>query len=441
MLKRKIYDDLLRFKKDRKEGLNKCLFLVGARQVGKTYIVREFAKKEYKSFIEINFIKDDEYKDIFSSNLDSKEIIKRITALIPNIKIIKGETLLFLDEIQACGQARTSLKFLASDFDIDVIASGSLLGLSYFDNKSEIQNPISIPVGYELSLTMYSLDFEEFLWANGYGQDQIKVLKEYYDNDILVPKQLHDTYEQLFKEFIVVGGMPEVVNDFIINKDFTRVATIQEKIINSYKDDISKYAKGVEKAKVRRCYDSIPIQLAKELKKFQYSKVEKGQTARKYSSSIQWLIDSNLVNIAYRVYEPNIPLLANSEQEYFKLYVNDTGLLLAMYGYETKKALLNDTLKGNAKGGIYENIISECLIKKGYKLYFYRPDDNNEIEFLIEKDGDVIPIEVKAKNSKSTSLNNYMNKFNPKVAYKLISTGQGKLNNIKIIPHYFILFI
>lgn len=443
MLKRKAYAELLNWKRQRREEqLKKCLLIKGARQVGKSFIVREFGEKEYESFISIDFFKQKQLKQIFDGELSSEEIFKRMTANIPGIKLIPGNTLVFLDEIQCCGNARTALKFLAEEMRYDVIASGSLLGLSYGqDDDDEVEEPASLPVGYETQLVMYSLDFEEFLWAYGYDSDVINELKEYMGSDMQIPESIHNKFEELFREYIVVGGMPEVVMDFAINKDFNRVMDIQNNIIALYQDDITKHAKGKEKQLVRMCYDAIPRQLAKELKKFQYSTVEKGQTSRKFGGSVKWLKDSCLVNACYNISEPYIPLMANEKPEQFKLYINDTGLLTCMYGFETKRAILNNTIKGNAKGGIYENIISECLIKRGYNLHYYKPDDEHELEFLIEKDGEVVPIEVKAGNTASVSLNNFVKEYSPDKAYKLIANRNG-VSGVKIIlPHYYVLFI
>lgn len=438
MLERKAYFQLKIWKE---KHLHTTLMINGARQVGKTYLVREFGKNEYKSYIEINFIKNPELKDIFSNTVDAVTIYKRMTAMIKDIKLIKHDTLIFLDEIQACGNARTSLKFLAEEGSFDIITSGSLLGLTYGEDADQnTEEPKSIPTGYEEFLTMYSLDFEEFLWAEGL-KNSIQYLKEFFDNNQKIPAEINDKYEELFREYIVVGGMPEVVDKFVTNHDFNEVASIQEKILIDYQSDISKHAKGAEKIKVRKCYDAIPKQLAKELKKYQYSTVEKGQTSKKYGGSIQWLKDSNLVNICYNVYEPYIPLLGNSDDNQFKLYINDTGLLCAMYGFETKKAILTNTIKGHAKGGIYENIIAECLIKKGYKLFYYKPDALNEIEFLIEKDGEVRPIEVKAGNTSTESLNRFIKKYNPTLSYKLINGNLGIVDSKYTLPHYMIIFI
>ena len=438
MLKRKAYQKLLEWKNAHHHN---CLMVQGARQVGKTYLVREFGKKEYKSFVEINFIKNPELKLIFNDNLDPETIYKKMTAMINGVNLIKGNTLIFLDEIQACGNARTALKFLAEDGRFDVITSGSLLGLTYGEDDDEnTEAPLSVPTGYETFLMMYSLDFEEFLWAEGY-ENSIPYLKEFFDKKEKVPSVLNDKFETLFREYMVVGGMPEVVSDYVENHDFTRVSAIQEKILENYRFDIAKHAKGAEKIKVRKCYDAIPKQLAKELTKFQYSTVEKGQTSKKYGGSVQWLKDSNLVNPCYNIHEPYLPLIANAYDEQFKLYINDTGLLCAMYGFEVKKAILENTIKGNAKGGIYENIIAEMLVKKGHKLYYYKPDDSNELEFLIEKNASVIPIEVKAGNTATKSLNRFIESYKPFIAYKLIDGNVG-VDSVRLtLPHYMVMFI
>ena len=443
MLKRKIYDKLIDWKYKRKtEGIKKCLLVKGARQVGKSFIIKEFGKKEYKSFVCIDFFCQPALKSIFDGDLTSEEILKRITANIRDFSLIAGDTLIFLDEIQRCGNARTAIKFLAEDMRFDVISSGSLMGLTYGeDDDGSVEIPESVPVGYESQITMYSLDLEEFLWAYGYDDNAISVLRSYYTSGETIPESIHNKYESLFREFMVVGGMPEVVADFAEHKDFNRVDRIQNDILAEYRDDISKHAKGREKQLVRMCYDAIPKQLAKELKKFQYSTVEKGQTRRKYGGSVQWLKDSEIVNACYNIHEPYLPLMANANEDQFKLYINDTGLLCCMYGFETKLAVLNDTIKGNARGGIYENIISECLIKSGYTLYYYKPDNEHEIEFLIEKNGEVVPVEVKAGNTATVSLNNFITDFSPLVAYKLIGGRNGIVGVKETLPHYFVMFL
>lgn len=439
MLRRKMYDTLLAWKtEDKKE----CLLIKGARQVGKTYLVRKFGKKEYESFVEINFHEQTSLKVIFDGDKSAEEIYKRLTANIPGVKLIPGKTLIFLDEIQKCADARTALKFLAEDGRYDVIASGSLLGLSYGKDADGDVGPVeSIPVGYEKTVMMYSMDFEEFLWAYGYTEEAVAYLKGFYTSKEKVPPEIHKKYESLLREFLVVGGMPEVVASFAEFKDFTKVQEIQDKILASYADDISQHAKGTEKVKVRQCYDSIPRQLAKENKKFKYSEVEHKATSRKFGDSVQWLRDANMAYMCYNTTLPMLPLKAYEKENEFKLYIADTGLLLALFGFATKQALLNGTLKGFAKGGIYENFVAETLVKNGYTLHYYKKGDSSELEFIIEKDGEVIPIEVKAGNTPTKSLDSFIEEYAPSVAIKLIGGNVGIADKKFTIPHFLTMFI
>ena len=439
MLKRKMYDKLLEWKNTKKK---ECLLLKGARQVGKTYLVRQFGKNEYDSFIEINFHMQSSLKVIFEGDRSAEEVYKRITANIPGVKLVPGKTLIFLDEIQKCSDARTALKFLAEDNRYDVIASGSLLGLSYGqDDDREVKEIESVPVGYEKQVMMYSLDFEEFLWSYGYGNDTVEYLRSFFESREKIPSEILQRFDNILREYIIVGGMPEVVSDFMEFKDFGRVQEIQDKILASYADDISQHAKGAEKVKVRKCYDSIPRQLARENKKFKYSEVESKATARKFGDSIQWLHDANMAYICCNTSMPVLPLKAYEKENEFKLYINDTGLLMALYGFSAKQALLNGKLKGPAKGGIYENFVAETLVKSGYTLHYYKPDDNSELEFVIEKDGEVVPVEVKAGNTATKSLNQFIETFEPEAAYKIIGGNTGQTDNKITIPHFLTMFI
>ena len=434
-----MYDKLLDWKNNRGQH---CLLIKGARQVGKTFLVREFGRAEYESFIEINFLEHPELKIIFDGDRSAETIFKNITYNIPNVRLVPHKTLLFLDEIQKCANARTALKFLAQDDRFDVIASGSLLGLAYGrDDDKEVEEVESIPVGYEKPMVMYPLDFEEFLWAYGYGEDTISYLKGFYDTKAKVPEEINEKYLSLIREYIVVGGMPEVVADFMENKDFARVQEIQDKVLASYADDISQHAKGAEKVKVRSCYDSIPRQLARENKKFKYSEVEKKATARKFGDSIQWLSDASMVNICLNTTTPQLPLKAYEKDNEFKVYMNDTGLLMALYGFATKQALLNNKLKGAAKGGIYENLVAQMLVQNGYSLHYYKPDDNSELEFVIEKDMEVVPVEVKAGNAATVSLDRFIEKFEPDMAYKVAGSNVGISGDKLTIPHYMAMFL
>lgn len=434
-----MYNTLLEWKKSEKK---ECLLVKGARQVGKTYLIRKFGENEYESFVEINFHEQKSLKVIFEGDKTAEEIYKRLTANVPGVRLIPGKTLIFLDEIQKCAGARTALKFLAEDGRYDVIASGSLLGLSYgSDDDNEVEPVESIPVGYEKAVMMYSLDFEEFLWAYGYTDETVAYLKSFYDSKGKIPSEIHGKYESLLREYLVVGGMPEAVASFAEFKDFTKVQEIQDKILLSYADDISQHAKGAEKVKVRRCYDSIPRQLAKENKKFKYSEVEHKATSRKYGDSVQWLRDANMAYMCYNTTLPTLPLKAYEKDNEFKLYIADTGLLLALFGFATKQALLNGTLKGFAKGGIYENFVAETLVKNGYTLHYYKQGDSSELEFVIEKDGEVVPIEVKAGNAPTKSLDSFIDNFEPSVAFKLIGGNLGVSDKKYTLPHFLAMFI
>lgn len=441
-LKRKAYDSLLDWKKNKH---SECLIIKGARQVGKTYLVERFGEKEYgiEYFVELNFLKYPEQKNIFEETLNPDELYKKLTLYFPHKKIIPHKTLLFFDEIQRCSKARTALKFLAIDNKFDVIASGSLLGLRYgIDADKEDEQVESIPVGYEKQLIMYSLDFEEYLWAKGYDKNKISLIKGYFDSKTKVPEDINKLFENMFKEYIVVGGMPRVVISFIKSNNYNVVREEQNKILASYDEDIANHAKKTDKPKIRKLYDSLPNQLAKENKKFSYSLIEKKSGAKKYGDCITWLKDCNLVHICNNVHEPLIPLKGNAINEEFKIYLNDTGLLMARYGDASKRLLLGNKLKGNVKGGIFENIISECLVKKGYSLHYYKSSDNaQEIEFIIEKGDEVIPIEVKSGNTSTLSLNTFLNKYKPSIAYKLIDGNIGIINNKYTIPHYMIIFL
>lgn len=432
MLKRKFYDRLIEWKNNKNQS---CLLVKGARQIGKTYIIDYFGKNNYASYIYINFIESPQTKDIFNDELSAEEIYKRMTLIMPEIKFVENDTLIFLDEIQECPNARTALKFLAIDGRFDVVASGSLLGISY-------REVTSIPVGYETQVEMYSLDFEEYLWAIGYEETKIQILKEYFDRQEKVSEAIHKTMMKHLREYITVGGMPAVVNQFIKNKHFGEVQEQQQRILDSYFDDISKYASKTEKPKAKNCYLSVPKQLAKENKKFQFSVVEKKATARKYENSVEWLRDANLVRLCYNVSAPEFPLAAYEKGEQYKMYISDIGLLVALYGFEIKKTIIDDTLGGNAKGGIYENLIADMLTKRGYKLNYYRTDNGSvEVEFLISKDAKIIPIEVKANNGSTVSLNEMLKRDDIPYGYKLISGNVGVNEKKIVMPLYMAMFL
>ena len=439
MLKRKIYDFLLEWKKAKK---NECLIIKGARQVGKTYIVKKFGLDNYRNFLDVNFLLRPELKNVFSGSLDVDDLLMNFSFYFKDISFVPGETLIFLDEIQACPAARTALKSFALDNRFDVIASGSLLGLHY-GQDAELEEEIpSIPVGYEREVNMHSLDFMEFLWANGISDDQIAYLKGFLEREEAVPNEINERILRLFRIYAVVGGMPAAVSAFVETGNMNNVQIEQDKILSSYADDIARHAKGLEKQKIRSCWESIPRQLAKENRKFQYSKIEHGGSARKYASSIQWLHDASIINICSNVSIPVFPLNAYEDDSYFKVYVNDTGLLSAMYGYSMKGAIVDKTLSGTVKGAIYENLIADLLVKNGHTLFYYKKGESEqEIEFLIEKDAHIIPIEVKAKRGATYSLNQFIDRYHPGTAYKLVDGNIGREGEKLTLPHYFIMFL
>lgn len=428
MLRRKIYDKLLAWKNNK--GKKDAILLRGVRQCGKTYIVREFGKREYKNFIEINFIERPDMQAVFSGNLDVDNMVQQIKLSMPGCQFIPGETLLFLDEIQDVPNARTSLKFWTQDGRFDCIASGSLLGMDY-------KNEVSIPVGYERQLIMRTLDFEEFIWALGAEVNLKEMLAPYVDGAKRVPEAMHNSLNKYLQEYMVVGGLPEVVDTYIATKDFYQVYLLQEKILRDYQDDIAKYALNQDKIKAKQCFLSIPRQLSKENHKFQYSVVEKKATARKFTSSLDWLHNAGLIDFAYNVNSPWFPLKAHVKEDQFRVYLCDIGLLVAMYGYQLKIALLSDALEGPAKGGIYESLVADILAKRGEELYYYKKEDSTlEIEFILERDCKLVPVEVKARKGSTRSLNELLKMDNIERGYKLTAQNTGVVEKKITLPLY-----
>ena len=432
MLRRKITDYLTQWKATKQK---ECLLIRGARQIGKTFIIEDFAKNNYDNFVEINFEQQPVLKTAFDGELTVPEMIKRITIHLPSARFVPGRTLVFFDEIQSCPQARTSLKFWAIDNQYDVVASGSLLGVNY--------NAISsFPVGYERQMDMYSLDFEEFLWALGISDDIIASLKEHFDGRTPVDGSIHAKMMEYLREYMVVGGMPEVVNKFLTSHNYGIVHQEQEKILSAYLNDIAKYAAPADRAKARNCFLSIPRQLAKENTKFQYSVVERNGTARKFVSSLDWLRDAGIVNYCRNLSTLQFPLAAYVRDEQFRIYMSDIGLLVAMYGFEMKAALMEDTLNGPAKGGIYENLFADFLMKKRLPLYYYKKDDSSvEIEFVLTSGTSPLPVEIKSKNGRTLSLNTVLTWQGISFGYKFGNCNVGIDGNKISMPLYLAMFL
>ena len=438
--RRKFYDYLMQWKSAKHQ---ECLLVKGARQIGKTFIVEKFGREQYESFIEFNFVLDPEACSIFDGSLKAEDIYRRISAYDATQRLLPGRTLIFLDEIQECPNARTALKSFALDGRYDVVASGSLLGIKYKNKKSrERHEPKSIPVGYERQVTMYSLDFEEFLWARGVTEDAIAILREYYERREVVPDAINRRYEDMLKEYMIVGGMPAVVKAYIAAGDFGPVQSEQEKILASYIDDIHKYADATDIPKIEACYRAIPRLLAKENRKFKYAEVEKGGSERKYSTSVDWLCDASFASRALNVTTVEIPLSAQVRDGWFKLYLSDIGLLSALYGTETKGLLYSGRLVGNAKGGLYENLVAGVLERKGLPLYYYKKDDGSrEVEFALEGDGGIVPIEVKSSNGATVSLNEFLAGDQVPYGYKFVDGNVGVSGKKITLPHYMAMFI
>ena len=432
MLERKIEKNLLEWKNEKNK---KCLIIEGARQIGKTFIVREFGKNNYKYFIEINFYETPAYKEIFNGSLNGKEIESQIRLRVPEAKdMVPGETLIFLDEIQFCPNAMTALKFLTVDGRYDYISSGSLLGLKTKDVSS-------YPVGYVKHLKMYSLDFEEFLWSRNVAQESIEEIRQNFINKTFVHPSAHQVMMDHFKDYIIVGGMPEVVYAFSQEKNYNKVLEIQRDILRKYEDDIQKYADTSEKNKIRSCFRSISKNLAQDYKKFRYSNVEKGGSARKYAGSLEWLYDADIIDFCYNLRVPELPLEGNVIDDCFKVYMKDIGLLMAMLEDGSQIDIIDGNL-GIYKGAIYENVIADIFSKKGKKLYYFEHNSSLELDFIIRYDRKATPIEVKsADNTKSKSMTSLINNWGVEYGIKLSSKNVCKSDKVDSFPLYMAMFL
>jgi len=440
MLKRKAMAEL---EKWRQCHSGKSLIVTGARQIGKTYIIREFGKN-YDSFIELNFLEQPELCRIFRGNLSADIIMMGIQLSLPDTSIVKGNTLLFLDEIQECPEAITALKFLAEDPRFDTIASGSALGMSY-------NRVTSFPVGYVNYLDMSSLDFEEFLWAMKVDDAIITHVRDHFRTLSPVEEVIHAQFMRLFRQYMVLGGMPEVINTFIASRDFHAAYNVQRHIYRDYLADIARFSLPEEKLKAEKCYRSIPSQLMKDNHKFQYSVVEKKGNARKFESSIDWLESSHMVVIVKNTGFVEYPLKLHEITENVRIYPTDIGLLICTFDYSLIQALLSEKsgedtgslILKTAKGGLYEALIVDVLTKSGHsKLHFYRNDAGTaEIEFLAEGEDGVIPIEVKAGRKKAKTLDNLLKKDDLKKGYKLADQNAGTDGKKITLPLYMAMWL
>ena len=430
-LKRKIDDFLLKWKADNDR---KPLIVKGCRQIGKTESIRHFAKVAgYDSFIEINFVKDEKYKKIIVDGYTASAIIKNISLLDPSKRFIDGKTLIFFDEITEFPDIATSLKFFKEDGRFDVICSGSMLGVNYKKIESN-------SVGYKTDYEMYSLDFEEFLWAKGYKEDVIEDMLLHMKTFTPFNELEMSVYHGIFLDYVVLGGMPAVVKDYIQKGTFEGSLNTQHQLIADYKEDIRKYAQGVYQTRILNVFNSIASQLAKENKKFQISKVEKNARFRDYRGCAEWLVDAGIVNACYCLNDVELPLSGNCDTDKFKLYFCDTGLLVSLLDEESQEDLRANKNLGVYKGALYENIVSEALIKTGYKLYYYKKENATLGEdFFIRSANNLIPVEVKAQGGRSKSLRTLISsdKYSD-IAYgfKLSANNIGYSEQIYTFPYF-----
>ena len=434
MLRRKIESVLTEWKNSE---FKKPLVIKGIRQCGKTYIVQKFAKENYENVVYMNFILEPDKKLAFTGNIDIDTILLNLSALIPGSRFVKGKTCIILDEIQECREARTALKSFQIDGSFDVIATGSLLGVrGYGKNDNDGQD--SVPVGYETVIEMYPLDFEEFLWANGIDKKVIDSVKSCFEKEKVVPDGIHKVMMELLYRYVIVGGLPEVVNTFLETKNIELTYKVQRSILSEYEEDMVKYADDADKSRIRECFESIPRQLAKENKKFQYSVVRKGGRSSQYIGSIQWLEDAGIAKRCYNTQITELPLEGNSINDCFKLYTSDIGLLVAMLDYGTQADILKGNLLGY-KGAIFENLMADFLCKSGQKLYYFQKDSGLELDFLVRYQGECVALEVKAKSGKAKSLRTVLNNKNIYHINNAIKLGRynvGREEEVLTIPLY-----
>lgn len=410
LLERKIDKFLSEWKQNPKR---KPLIVKGARQIGKTESIRAFGHANYESVLEMNFVLQKKFRNIFNDGYEVNQIIKNITVLEPSWKIISHKTLLFFDELQKCPDCATSLKSFCQDGRFDVICSGSLMGIYYEEIESNA-------VGFKEDYDMFSMDFEEFLWAKGYTKKQVEELYEHMLSVRPFSQIEMDTFMDIFRDYMTIGGMPEVVKMYIDNSHFGGTLKLQRQLLKDYEEDITKYAKGTDKAKVLAVYNHIPTFLAKENKKYQITKIAKGARNREYVGAVDWLKEAGVIHVCYCLNNVELPLKGNYDANYYKIYYHDIGLLIASLDEEAQDDLRTNKNFGTYKGAIYENVVGEMLRKSGYEqLYFYKHDNPSlEMDFFVRDANSLIPVEVKSKDGATASLNNLINwKSYPDIRY------------------------
>lgn len=433
-LKRKIDDYLIEWKKNP----NKLPLIVkGARQIGKTNAIRYFGEKNYKVFLEINFVLNPEFKTIFDKSFSVNEIIKEITLRRPELEIIPNETLIFFDEMQECVSTATSLKSFREDGRFDVICSGSLMGINYKKIESN-------SVGNKEDYTLHSMDFEEFLWAKGYKNSIIDDMLNSMLNLEPLSSTMYDVMMENFKDYMITGGMPAIVSLFFENKNFSGILKMQQQILLDYEEDITKYAEGLDQSKILTVYKNIPVFLGNENKKFQITKIQDGARNREYIGVLNWLDRAGIINVCYCLDQLSLPLKGNYNPNNYRIYFGDTGLLIGSLDDETQADLRKNQNFNTYKGAIYENVVADMLVKQGYNLYFYKNEKGTlGMDFFIRDIDSLIPVEVKANGNSTISLNNLIDdkKYKDiKYGIKLCNKNIGFNGKFYTFP-YFLTFL
>ena len=445
MLKRRISDILAKWKA---KPNHMPLVIMGIRQCGKTFIAKQFANENYKHVVYINFFKEEQRKTAFYGSKDVDNIIVLLSAQMRDAKFVPGETCIILDEIQECPEARTSLKFFKEDGRYDIIATGSLLGVLGYGQEQKKRHKrgavkqekgsTSIPVGYEEIVEMYPLDFEEFLWANNMSEEVIDVLRRCLAEETPVPLGIHVAMKTLLYRYVAVGGLPAAVNALLETNNMNAVDAVWHSILKEYRSDMVKYADDKDKPHIRACFNAVPKQLAKDNKKYQWSKVEKGGRGEYYKDSLQWLEDADIVRRCYNSHITGLPLEGNAMDNVFKVYTADIGILVAMLGGITRADILQGNL-GGYKGAIFENLMADTLIKKGQNLYYFQKDSGMELDFLIRYKGECVPVEVKARTAQAKSLSTvrkHPEKYGVKHFIKFGDYNIGREGDLLTLPTY-----
>lgn len=432
MLKRKIISQLTGWKE---ESVNKALLIKGARQVGKTTIVRQFARSHYENFIEINFEQMPMAKQAFEGNLDARTILINLSAMGFG-PLEPGKTLIFFDEIQSCPKARTAIKFLVEDGQFDYIESGSLLGINYKDVSS-------YPVGFEHEIDMYPLDFEEFLWACNISEDVVDILRDCYENHRTVQDFLHQQIMDRYRQYLIVGGMPEVVATYLDNEDFNKTITNQKDILTGYRNDISKYA-GKDKLLVKSVFDAIPGQLSKQDKRFVLAAIEKNASRRKYGAPTQWLVDAGMAYYSFNVGSFELPFPSHENLRLYKIFFVDSGLMCAMMLDNIQGKVLTGDIFVN-EGALAENYVAGELTKHGISLNYYDRKSKHELDFVFPEGNKISVIEVKSGKDymKHTSLDVAQSLFSDRINRRIVMSGNNlkSENGVLYLPFYMSMFI